>query len=504
MKNRIKYLYLFSLLLLGISCIDDTGNYEYVNGEEFFPVGISGLPDKYTVLRSEVLHFTPEVEIGDDPGRYTYSWHITEEVASGIRPTRQHLADTKDLNYQVLLNAGDWRLSFLVTDKEKDLYSRHEIKLTITASSIGAGWYVLKDINDQTDFDYINKEGEMYADVLAPTGSRLAGKAVSMVYQPGQYYQLFPAEDGSSTLVGGLKVFHILSTKDIRVFDSKTLSLFKTFEEMFYEVPEKCEPQFLDFNSPALFLVNAGRVYSIFTSTSHYGIFGTFTVGDYYFFNRMVLAKSSNALVFDTKSNSFCSVMLTVSTVDAIYDKPSESEIKGPTSVTNMPYSLVKMESGESTAAGFSAFALMKHSITGEYYLAQMLYQGTTAYPIVDFNLVPSEFLLPDADLIAAPTSGSFIYFAKDNKIYSYVGASAETEKQRLLLEFAPNEKVTHIKQFSNTATGGYNYLAILTNVDSKWKLRIYTPKGVGELEPEVVMEYEGEGNGRYIMYRNN
>ncbi len=500
----MKYLYLLSLLLLGVSCIDDTGNYEYVDESDVLPVTISGLPDRYSVLRSEVLSFAPQVEIGGDSDRYTYSWYITEEVTSGLRPTRKHLADTKDLDYRVLLNAGTWRLSFLVADKERDLYKRHEIRLTITASPIDVGWYVLKDINDETDFDYISKEGEIYVDVLKATDSQLAGKAVSMVYQSGQYYQLFPNEDGSSTLVSGLKVFHILSTKDIRVFDSKSMALFKTFDDLFYEVPEKCNPQFLGFNSPALFLINAGRIYSIFTSTAHYGIFGTFTIGDYNFFERMILAKSSNALAFDTKSNSFCSAMLTVSYVDPISDKPSESTVNGPISVTNMPYSLVKMESGESTSAGFSVFALMKHVSTDEYYLAQLLYTGSTAYPIVDFNLVPSEYLLPSADLIATPTSGSFIYFAKDNKVYSYIGASAEVDKQRLLLEFAPNEKVTYIKHFSDSNTPQlYNYLAVLTNVDSKWKLRIYTPTGVGELEPGIVMEYEGEGNGRYVMYRN-
>lgn len=505
MKKRMKYLFLFGLLLLGASCINDSGNYDYISENEILPVTISGLPERYSIGRSELLHFAPEVKMGKESERYTYSWFITEATTTGMYPSRRHLADTKDLNYEVLLDAGSWLLSFEVADRERDIYKRHEIKLSITASPINVGWYVLKDINDKTDFDYINKEGQMYADALKLTDNeQLDGKAVSMAYQSGYYYQLFPNADGTSTLLGGQKVFHILSTKDIRVIDANNMVLFKTFDDLFYSTPEKCEPQNITFVSPYLFLMNAGKIYSINGASKHYGIFGAFTVGDYDFFDRVALAKGSSLLTFDKKTNSFCTVLVGGTYADPMADKPAESIVKGPASVTNMPYSLVEMESGEWTSSGVSVFALMQHVSTGEYYLAQLFYAGSTAYPITDFNLVPSESLLLNADFIAAPTTGSFVYFAKDNKVYSYVGASGETEKERLMLELAPNEKVASIKHFyvSNTYEN-YNYLAVLTNVDSKWKLRIYTPKGVGEIEPGVVMEYEGEGNGRYVMYRN-
>ncbi|HJD76061.1 MAG TPA: hypothetical protein K8W04_08410 [Bacteroides reticulotermitis] len=501
----MKCLYLLSLLLLGVSCVGDTGNYEYVSTKDILPVTISGLPDKYSVVRSERLHFAPEVDIENDSERYTYSWFITEGIADSTRPSRRYLADTKDLDYRVLLNAGVWKLSFEVIDRERDIYKRHEIQLTITATPISLGWYVLKDINDETDFDFVNKEGEMYVDVLKSTDSQLAGKAVSMLYQPGQYYQLFPNGDGTSTLLGNQKVFHILSTKDIRVFDARSMALFKTFEDVFYIAPEQCNPQEIArCSSSALFLLNAGKVHSIYTMSPHYGKFADPKLGNYSFFERMIAGGSVGVLVFDTKTNSFCSIIVNSPTVDSVPDKPVESTVNGPTSVTNMPYSLVKMEIGESTSSGVSAFALMKHVSTGEYYLAQLLYKGLNAYPIVDFNLVPNEYLLPDADLIAVPAIGDFVYFTKDNKVYTYIGASAEVEKQRLLLEFAPNEKVTYIKHFCYpTAPTDYSYLAVLTNVDSKWKLRIYTPTGVGEIGPGIVAEYEGEGNGRYVMYRN-
>lgn len=501
----MRYVCVLSLLLCSLSCIDDTGNYDYISEKEALPVTILGLPDKYSIVRSEVLHFTPEVKIRGDSERYTYSWFITEGTTDGIRPSRRFLADTKDLEYSFVLDAGAWKLSFEVIDKERDIYQRHEIQLTVTASPISSGWYILKDINDETDFDYINKEGEKYVDVLKSTGSQLAGKAVDMIYQSGQYYQLFPNEDGTSTLKGNQKVFHILSTKDIRVFDAKSMALFKTFEDVFYIAPEQCNPQeMLRCSSSALFLLNAGKVHAIYTMSQHYGKFSAPKLGNHSFFERIVPNGNSYVLAFDTKTNSFCSILVNAMSVDPFSDKPEESTVEGPTSVTNMPYSLVKMEYGEWDSKGSSAFALMKHISTGEYYLAQLRPNGTTAYPIIAFNLVPSEYLLPTADLIATPPSGSFLYFAKGNQVYSYIGALNEGDKQRLLLEFAPNEKVTYIRHFAELSGSAlYNYLAVLTNVGSKWKLRIYTPKGVGEIEPEVVMEYEGEGNGRHVMYRH-
>ena len=81
LKNILIGLGLFMLFHVTQSCIDDRGNYDYMDKEVLLPVTISGFEDTTVVIRS-ILNIDPVLNNMDDESRYTHLWY----AACIIRP----------------------------------------------------------------------------------------------------------------------------------------------------------------------------------------------------------------------------------------------------------------------------------------------------------------------------------------------------------------------------------------------------------------------------------
>lgn len=509
MNNVIKSFYLLFAILFLNGCIDDKGNYSYISADELFPVEISGLSKKMTVNQGENLVLSPILENMDKEERYSYVWTITEKYTDGKLPERRLIAENKDLDFKVVLDAGSWLLNFEVRDQAKDLYKRWEIDLTIMASPINVGWYVLKDKNSKTDFDYIDTEGVAYRNVLGASENALEGEAVRIFYQNSGYTHQIENKDGTVANLANQSVLHILSTKDIRVFNSKNLSLFKTFDDLFYDVPEKCFPQTNYVNSSgSLFLINDGLLYSTNGMNMNIGKYSTKKTGNYYLFGKIIPTASFDVMVFDTKSNSFYSVSPSGVNLNHFSDKPVDLEppvgtAELPQSASNMEYTMKNLGVGMPMGLSASGFAIMKSTVTGEYFYVRIDYRGDTTYPFTSFTQIPAKYLILSADVVVAPLFGNFSYFSKGNALYYYLDSSStEVEREIKLLELPANERIAYLEHIHTG--GGITTLAVLSNTDSGWKLRLYDPIGLGspEINIEPTKVFEGEGNGRFVMYR--
>lgn len=499
--------------LLATSCIDDKGNYDYVDGASVFPPAIVGLPADTTIQQGSELTLTAGKHFSvknDDPSRYSYEWSVTEATTAGFLPTRTYIGKEENLIYTMKLAPGEWTLTLQVWDRQLDIYDKAQMHLNVVASPLDKGWYVLKDQDGYTDIDYITTDGKMYADVLAPADNKVKGTAVKIVYQGGRYYHVQKNADGTSTTLSNQKALHILTTEDIATFNAKDLQLFKTFSDQFYTAPAQRMPQDIDVPSSIggdLYLLNAGRMYSIYGMSSNIGKFGGAKVGDLDIYPCMI--NNANAeLVFDRKSHSF----LTGSSYGETFtplDTPAP-DASTPASLSNMPYDMVKMCAGQ--GGNYSedyGFALMKGTADGKYYLAHLRYDYDgqyASYPIMTWLEVPAGSGLLDCDCMACPASGEFAYYSIGNKLYTYTNASGISERDHLQLTLPEGEKITYMSNFRSTYGSIYNYLAVLSSTATGWTLRVYEPEGIDieEIKQEPVATYSGTGNGRYVMYRKN
>ena len=140
------------------SCVDDRGNYDYIGADELIPVTIAGLKDT-TVLMRWTLHITPTLKNMGDETRYSHLWYAIPKNVFGYIPQRDTLSRGKELNFEVSYESGNYRLIYEIRDTLLDVYKKEEVTMTVQ-SNIGTGWFVLKDVNEKTDFDYVSLKGK--------------------------------------------------------------------------------------------------------------------------------------------------------------------------------------------------------------------------------------------------------------------------------------------------------------------------------------------------------
>lgn len=507
MKKLIIYFSLLISCLLSNACIDDPGNYDYVNTNNILPVEIEGLCSDTSILKGETLRLSPII-INNDSSRYTYSWYIMDYNAQGFLPRQWDLSTKKNLEWTVNLDPATYRLNFRVYDKQQDLFVRHEIIINITAAPMTSGWYILKDNGQNTDLDYISLSNERYDNVLTMYGENIPGTAVLMAYQNGRYYHNITYDDGSVTTKSNLSVYHILTSNDIRTYDAKDYTLYKTFKDEFYTAPETCRPQNVLFGSSACtFLINNGKIHIINGMYGNIGKFGAPFPGTYDLANDLIMYGSGNFMVFDNNTHSFYQASQTGSNLLPIEEAATTTDTL---SLQNMDYEL---QCSSSMERSYTSTIILK-SIKGNH---RLLLQETSVYDPENYSYIvqwlgitpiQSESKLASTRLIAQAKATSFFYFVLDDKIYSYINSTETSleQRERERLSF-PGETITYmtyisgLKQADGTVTEA---LAVLTSQGGNWKLRVYAL--LGESTPDLnttpILEYEGTGNGRFLLYR--
>lgn len=503
----MKYLHIITALLLislfCASCIDDKGNYDYEDPDILMPVKISGLEDVEVILGS-VLELTPNVENLEDESRYTYAWYAIPQ-SGFVKQTKEILGTERNLSAQIKLNGGIYDLYYKILDNILGIYKLKKVRMVVNESFLTKGWYLLKDKNNETDFDYltyddIKEKYELYSDVIKNLKGRsgLKGNAVKITYQSGDYAHEEIGEDGKISVLTGLRVFHIVATEEMNTVLASNINILKQTKEQFYEYPEVWKPQGFNNTGPSSYLINNGKLHILNglgsgktgkyggavlpPNTSHCDIH-----------SNLMTTFIGGAFLFDNLSRTFYSAGYSASELTQITDNPSIVSIK------NMNYKLVCMLQKEGMPFAVDGYVIMQSINDPENYrLATMgmMYSPGSGYPFGSFEEIPRGSLVSKALIRAVPSYGSFIYFGEGNKLYAYKTARDVKPKEPLLKEFPVGETVAYIRHAS--------YLEVVTNSSTGWKLYLFKILGAGpELESNTPEEiFEGEGNVRDVIYR--
>lgn len=510
MKSK-KIFLLLSVAILLASCINDLGNYVYEEPDVLLPITISGLNDTVAIMGQE-LHLTPKIENMDDESRYVYLWYAAKAVTAGAAPTRDTLSLERNLSAEIIMEAGDYNLVYEVKDPQRDIYVNKKVKLTVAASNISTGWFVLKDENDVTDFDYISSvDGEIYTDVLSVFGAhqeyldgpvvfgnqQLSGKAVRMTYQNTRYYHVMQRMDGTSSTLINQRVYHIFSEKGIKVFNADNLYLFKENDEVFYEEGTPISPKSMYFGPLGdLYLLNAEKVHSIYGMSANVGKFGfqkLSTHSPQHSLADGLYAGFYGCVVFDNKSRSFFSTTSSGSTLD----KMAQSSNPYLPVLLDMEYDLVKMMQAGGAGLTHPGYSIMKHVTTGEYYLGKMNSMGDTSYPFTPFRPMTPGSKIFNSKVMAVPQVASCIYFGIGNVLSYYLDAADITDNEKVIKTFPADEEIVFIGNLRR------DLLTVLTNTPSGWKLYGFPIVGTTpDIEEESKFVYSGKGNGRFVMLR--
>jgi len=484
-----------ALLLSFTACSNDKGNYDYISENKLIPVEISVM-DSVSVKANSLLSITPTVK-NDDKSRYKYTWYT---IAKNWPHKCDTLSTKHDLSLNCNLNAGEYTLYYQVKDSLKNIYKYVSAPLTVTATDINSGWYVMKERNGTTDVDYYSMSGtarpNLFTDVMGI--SPLVGSPVGMAYAPSCYNQEVNNPDGSVTKLYQQSVFHIVSTKDMITLNASDMGVFKRLSEEFYEQPSTFNFQAIAVDGLSTqTLLNNGQMHNLLGFMGGIGKFSFQKEGNFNFYPQIISADYDD-YVYDQKSSSMYASDMFSGLVQC-------TNSKGSTIFSDSSFVMLNFMPRVDYSYMASAYAVFKGGLKNKYYVAAIslfdVYLNPTD-PV--FTEIPSTCGLLSTDVMAAPRNASVIYFAKDNMLKLFKVATISEE---MLKTFDVGEKVTFIKNISGTNADKttFNDLVVITNSSTGYKVYRFPLVGsAGEINATSSAVMTGTGAASFIMFRQN
>ncbi|MDR0545017.1 MAG: hypothetical protein LBG30_06720 [Odoribacteraceae bacterium] len=492
-----------AIALLVASCINDTGNYVYLDKEQVAPVRLSNIDEEYTVLTGRTLALDPAIEGMDNENDYEFLWYIygTGTSRTGWKDT---IGRERALDYRVTISSGTYRVNCRVTNTRTGVSAYTGADLRVI-SDFSRGWFVTKDKNNVADVDMIDMNGSHVPDLIQTiNGSGVPGRAIKTTYVSQGYNYVEQHPDGTVTLHDYQKALFVVTESDMHVFSGENFQRFATFDQSFYALPAVKSPRDVVVGTLCANILNNGQLHEmpiIYANAARFGnaLIGSAAIAPYFFRHT-----SNGFLAFDMESRSFKVSNFWQPSLQAVAEREG-----APVNCNNMDHDLVFMQE---QAAYYSltkrGIALFRHRESGKYYGA-ILDDKWVNYknPIVTFVEVPDESPgVTRAVIRAVNNLNDVIYYSDGGNTIGMYNISNGVEK-RGILAYEEGESVAgieHVSYYGGPADAPYpDCLSVLTNKDNRWKMYLYRFTGyTADVEITPYETYSGEGNARDVLFR--
>ncbi len=499
-KRITKGLLCLSMALgLFASCYEDKGNYDYISEDDAAGVVLGSL-EGTTVKANEVLKIEPQMK-GGEGDNFSYLWYTLSSGSYNVK--KDTLSQERTLNVPINLKEGKYTLYYQVTNKSNGVFRSVEAPLTVTATDITSGWYVMKEISGGTDFDYYSLDGKKTVNDFMTSSlgmEPMKGSPVGMVFLNASYNHEEEGADGKVTKEEGLSAYHIMSTQDFITLNGSDFSLLKNLQQEFYETPSNINFSYLfidsslreqGYNSDYCYLINNGKLHAMGSEVGKWGYQGA---GDYELYPTLIIGNLSE-IGYDMKNQQF----VTCSS-DGSVDK---AQTLFGTEFTDFKDKDMQVASVVPHTGGAQGefYVVAKSGVDGKYYVADITtfvgYLYTSEYYEYAANSP-----LNQAQVMASPQTASVIYYAVGNKLYMH---KVTTGEDTVVKTFAYGEDVSFIKNFTGTDKNGesFNDIVVVTNTTTGYQVYQFPMVGsAGELKTDVSPSMSGTGKASYLMFR--
>ena len=486
-KNIIYYLF-----FLGIcSCYKDKGNYDY---SPVFEITIDSISESYTSYALvDTLRIKPEIT--PQNAEYDYWWAVHQVAVQGIAPTLDTLYYTRDLEMPVTLKPGSYYLIFCAKEKNTGIAKIAEARLTIV-TSLSKGWYILRTQNGYSDFDVFT-ETDKIENVIAANndGKNLKGEARAVARMT-----TYQAWDETTSRYTSTNTIFALSSEDMAAIRTNEGTLIRTSNDIFYELPSDLSPQDIYVTNSDIYMVNAGKLYTINGMSPNSGRFGMPKHGDYRLAPYHVYNYPRYPLLYDEETASFCTCNTTADQLISFSDKGPVDSIPLPP-INNLDADLLFM----GPTSGRAAYALIKKRQQDMYCMLHINAQCASPYrnPILNCDTLDNSLGILKADKWATNTVNHLIYFVRGNAIYS---CNIDNHYQEALqFTLSANESITYMKHLTYTdyydSSANFNYLVAASYDGENYKVYLFNLQA-GNLQPEPKI-LEGQGKVGALLYIN-
>ena len=213
---------------LPIGCTKDKGSYDY---REILTAEIV-LPSNLTVEQFTNFRVEPQIEPSDPKASFDdfeYLWYLYPENSQYIYSI-DTLSRERILNVPATFIVGNYYLEFKVINKETKTYNQTKTLFRVINED-NIGYMLLSSINGDADVTFVSEKGKITKGIIEALNGRKIGKnPVRLnITQATNYFVWILCDDEEAG--GGL------------VLDGLSLSILRTYEEMFMFRPEKVKPQ---------------------------------------------------------------------------------------------------------------------------------------------------------------------------------------------------------------------------------------------------------------------
>lgn len=406
------------------------------------------------------------------PEHLKYTWLLVPYAGGAVQTYTEgnksvyYQPDTvsheKDLNYVVNLSANTYQLFLVAEDTITGLsqnlkFSSSYQGFTVAAEGIQSGMYLLCETADgNTDLEVYGSSLMLIYGSFQKTKyySSLNGTTI-----PGKPLFIRAATEGGTSK----RSYMVFTDKNMYRLNRAGLATMNTWDNSFYEKPSKYNPQNFFFTNSCEFLINDGKLYTLYTSKANSRKFSASIAGDKNDYT------ADDFLLFNTKA-SWRPVTGAIGSDMVIFDKQN---------LRFIPYYSQKSSMSSFTTTAADAY-LDANKLLAQPKVILNGYNNVT-YAIIPFggtnylcrynfyNRVDEGDLsyggdrsridlsgcedLDNAKYWASNTSGDAFYYSSGKNVYSFAPTSGKT-KSETVYTCESGEEVTCIYCWGSVGGG--------------------------------------------------
>ena len=506
MKKTYLLLPLFALMCS--SCFEDEGNYTYTDVEE---ITIEGIDSYYAnnSYNGEFLQVKPEIKT--NYADLEYEWYLWDPQKEGQytgwvdrEPYEAELISTeKNLNYEVNLPLGQYKLMLKVTSKSNGYFQTY-ITTFESKTLFTRGFYILKEsVDGNSELDLYNQEGELMTDLITLVhGKPLEGKPRCLSTLPGH------GKVVDNEILDAHSVCVTTEADKIAFYETESFSITHDESDVILGPLAEGEKPYMAFSAGYgnCFISSKGQ-YMSFCMPGMMQITGQFSIP-------ATTDGGSMFVYVDTGAMGLpCGVFMWSDSEHAIRygDTMNYGQAFGP--FDNNGY---VTEDKECLMCGYAESTGLGYFLLKDAAGKQYLYSVSTMPPQITNSVeIPEGSKLTQATEYAVNArTTSCMYFVYDNKVYMYDLVNYKEDDMPLNLEgISAEEEITylayHYQDFSNDTENNYTHLVVGTQQGNTYRLYMYnllagepnelvrTIKGEGKLKMCAYMSSVTYGNGK-------
>ena len=196
-----KLIYILAVIVSCYSCLDDEGNYDYIDPGT---IDFSGMVTEVNAVLGEHLFIDGKFTTSADESDLSYAWFTSAEDEN-YKSYADTLCTTKNFDQILVTNPDEGTiLIYSVYNNKLDVHYYHEITLSVV-TPFSTGWGILKEKNGKAELDFISEINEaptFYNDVLtnitkvSPEGKPLSLDYHWNVWEPYSRATILTDQDG--------------------------------------------------------------------------------------------------------------------------------------------------------------------------------------------------------------------------------------------------------------------------------------------------------------------